>query len=82
MNFINIAKIIGLIIYLTFIIFIFVGGGFITKILFKNEYDTSCVGINNKTELNIAKLTIVMFWIIFILLFLASVFYIYVYTLS
>ena len=69
----NIAKIIGLIVYLAFITFIFVGAGFITNVLFNNEYDTNCVGLNNNTKLNIAKLTIVMFWIIFIPLCLAPV---------
>jgi len=69
----NIAKIIGLVLYLAFITFIFVGAGFITNVLFNNEYDTSCVGLNNNTKLNIAKLTIVMFWIVFIPLCLAPV---------
>lgn len=58
-------KIIALSLYLIFAIFIFIGGGFITNILFSN-YDTSCVGINTKTELNIARLTMIMFWIVFI----------------
>ena len=71
MNVKNIFKIIGLLIYVTFIIFIIVGGGFITNILFNIGYDTSCVGLVTRTKLNIAKMTIVIFWIIFIPLSLA-----------
>ena len=69
----NIFKIIGILVYLAFIIFIFVGAGFITNILFNSEYDTSGVGLNSNAKLNIAKMTIVMFWIVFIPLCLAPV---------
>jgi len=61
-----IIKILLLILFITFITFIFVGGGFITNVLFNEKYDPECVGLDNKTKLNIAKLTIVMFWIVFI----------------
>jgi hypothetical protein len=66
MNLKNIVKIGFLILYITFITFIFVGGSFITNVLFDKKNDTNCVGIDNETKLNIAKMTIVMFWIIFI----------------
>jgi hypothetical protein len=69
----NIFKLIGVLVYLAFIIFIFVGAGFITNVLFNAEYDTSCVGLDNRTKLNIAKMTIVMFWIVFIPLCLAPI---------
>jgi len=58
------VKIIALSLYTIFAIFIFIGGGFITNILF-SQYDTSCVGIDTTTKLNIARLTIIMFWIVF-----------------
>lgn len=67
----NIFQIIGVIIYIAFITCIFVGAGFITNVLFNAEYDTSCVGLNNNTKLNFAKMTIVIFWIVFIPLCLA-----------
>jgi hypothetical protein len=62
----HIVKIGFLILYITFATFIFVGGGFITNVLFNVKYDPSCVGLDNETKLNIAKMTIVIFWIIFI----------------
>ena len=53
--------------YITFILFIFIGGGYITKILFNSsDSQLSCVGLSDKTELNIAKLTIILFWLVFI----------------
>jgi amino acid transporter len=53
--------------YITFILFIFIGGGYITKILFNsNNQQLSSVGLSDKTELNIAKLTIILFWLVFI----------------
>lgn len=53
--------------YITFIIFIFIGGGYITNALFNSEpVQLVCVGINNETQLNIAKMSIVLFWIVFI----------------
>lgn len=62
---------------LTFIIFIFVGAGFISNVLYSSSSDElQCVGLDNKDKVNIAKLTIVMFWIIFISL-LASVSVVY-----
>ena len=66
-------KIIILFAYIAFITFIFVGAGFITNILFNVKYDVSCVGLDTKTKLNVAKMTIVMFWIVFIPLSLAPV---------
>jgi len=71
MNYKNIIKIVVLVLYVSFITFIFVGGGFITNVLYNSEYNTSCVGLDNNTKLNIAKMTIVMFWIVFIPLALA-----------
>lgn len=61
-----VVKIVAVIALLVFAIFIFIGGGFVTDVLFNEKYDTSCVGINTDTKLNIAKLSIVMFWIVFI----------------
>jgi hypothetical protein len=53
--------------YLAFVIFIYIGAGFITKALFKSaDWELRFVGINNDTELNIAKMTIILFWIVFI----------------
>jgi len=53
--------------YVAFVIFIFVGGGYITNILFYSHADNlQNVGITTTTQLNIAKLTIVLFWIVFI----------------
>jgi len=31
-----------------------------------NNLQLSCVGLSDKTELNIAKLTILLFWLVFI----------------
>ena len=59
-----IAAIIGLV-YLAFIIFILLGGGYITNILFSSSYDTACVGLDTDKK-NIAKMSIVMFWMVFI----------------
>ena len=60
--------------YITFIIFIFIGGGYITNALFNSEpVQLVCVGINNETHLNIAKMSIVLFWIVFIPLFLLPI---------
>ena len=53
--------------YLAFVIFIYIGAVFITKALFKSaDWELRFVGINNDTELNIAKMTIILFWIVFI----------------
>ena len=60
----NRVEIFMLILYVAFISFIFVGAGFISNVLFNSEYDTSRVGINTSTKLNIARLTIIMFWIL------------------
>ena len=73
MNIKNFFKIIGLLVYIAFVVFIFVGGGFITNVLFNVEFDPSCVGLDNRTKLNIAKMTVVMFWIVFIPLCLAPI---------
>jgi len=66
MNYKIIIKIVALLSYLTFITFILVGGGFITNVLFNSEYNTDTVGLNNRDKKNIAKMSIVMFWIVFI----------------
>ena len=66
MRSIHIAKLIILLCYVVFMVFIFVGGGFITNVLFNGGYDLDAVGLNTQTKLNIAKMTIVMFWIVFI----------------
>jgi len=53
--------------YITFVVLIFVGGGYITNALFNSKPDQlSCVDITNETQLNIAKMTNVLFWIVFI----------------
>ena len=69
------AQIVGsifiLVLYVVFITFIIVGGGFITNVLFNSEYDTGCVGIDTRDKKNIAKMSIVMFWMVFIPLCLA-----------
>lgn len=58
---------IGLLAYLVFVIFIFIGGVYITKILFNsNISQLACIGLSDTNELNIAKITIVLFWMVFI----------------
>lgn len=53
--------------YLTFIIFIYIGGGFITDVLFHSEPEQlTCINLNDRTRLNIAKMAIVIFWIVII----------------
>ena len=66
MRSIHIAKLIILLCYVVFMVFIFVGGGFITNVLFNGGYDLDAVGLDNRIKLNIAKMTIIMFWIVFI----------------
>jgi hypothetical protein len=57
----------GLSAYLVFVIFIFIGGVYITKILYNsNISQLACVGLDDTNELNIAKITIVLFWMVFI----------------
>jgi hypothetical protein len=62
----QIPKIIGLVLYLSFIVFLYVGAGFITNILFNVEYNQSCVGLDNNTKIGISRFTMVIFWIAFI----------------
>jgi hypothetical protein len=63
----EILLLIVILLYITFIIMIFVGGGFITKVLYNSsDIHLYNVGIQNKTDLNIAKMTIVLFWMVFI----------------
>lgn len=63
----QILLITAILLYITFVILIFIGGGFITKILFNsNNTQLSCIGLDNKNQLNIAKMTMVLFWIVFI----------------
>jgi hypothetical protein len=62
----QIGKITLLLLYITFITLILVGAGFITNVLFNKGFDSSCVGLDNETKLNLAKMTLVIFWIIFI----------------
>jgi hypothetical protein len=69
----NIFKIIGVILYLAFMTFIFVGAGFITNILFNLEYDTNRIELNSDTKVTIAQMTIILFWIVFIPLSLAPI---------
>jgi hypothetical protein len=53
--------------YLAFVIFIFIGGGFITKLLFNSDPNQlRSIGINTETEINIGKMTIILFWLVFI----------------
>ena len=66
MHAIHITKLIILLCYVVFMVFIFVGGGFITNVLFNGGYDLDAVGLDNRIKLNIAKMTIIMFWIVFI----------------
>ena len=65
--FMKILLILGILAYLTFIVLIFIGGGFITKILFNSSPEQlDCINLSKKDDLNIAKMTIVLFWIVFI----------------
>ena len=53
--------------YLTFVIMIFIGGAFITKILFNStRTQLECVNLSKTDDINIAKMTIILFWIVFI----------------
>jgi len=53
--------------YLSFIIFIFIGGGYITRIIYKSDKtQLACIDLDDTDQLNIAKLTVVLFWIVFI----------------
>lgn len=55
---------------------IFLGGGYITEILFGNDiHKLECINLADKDKLNIAKLTIIIFWIIFTSLFLCSIYF-------
>jgi len=68
----KIFLLLAILLYITFVILIFIGGIFITKILFNsNDTQLSCIGLDNKDQLNIAKMTIVLFWIVFIPLCMA-----------
>jgi len=63
----QIFLVLGILLYITFVILILIGGGFITKILFNSsKTQLDCVGLNNTNELNLAKMTTVLFWIVFI----------------
>ena len=55
-----------LIVYITFITFIYLGGGFITNVLWNKGFDPACVGLDNDAKLGIAKFTNIIFWIVFI----------------
>lgn len=47
--------------------FIYVSGSFITNVLFNTNKDNlQSVGITTDTQLNIGKITIILFWIVFI----------------
>lgn len=61
----------GLLVYLTFLILIIIGAAFISNVLFNT--DTTCVGIDTTVKLNIAKMTIIIFWIIFVPMCLAPI---------
>jgi len=65
----------GLVVLLLFSTFLIVGGGFITNVLFNSDYDTGCVGLDTRDKKNIAKMSIVFFWIVFIPLCLAPFIY-------
>jgi hypothetical protein len=53
--------------YLTFIILLYIGGGFITNAVFKkSEAQLSNVGLDNSDQIHIAQMTMVIFWIFFI----------------
>lgn len=73
-----VLSIILLIIFVVFFIFLFIGGGFITSIVFNK--DTTCVGLDTTDKQNIAKMTMVMFWIIFIPVFIIAGVAIFAYT--
>ena len=65
--FMKIVLAIGILAYLAFIIMIFIGGVYITKTLFKSSPEQlDCINLSKTDELNIAKMTIVLFWIVFI----------------
>ena len=61
----------GLLVYLTFLILIIIGAAFISNVLLNT--DTTCVGIDTTVKLNIAKMTIIIFWIIFVPMCLAPI---------
>ena len=52
--------------YVIFMVFIIVGASFITNVLFNKEYDPSCVGLTDAGRLGFARMTIIVFWLVFI----------------
>ena len=65
--FLAILLLFAILAYLTFIIMIFIGGAYITKILFNSTPEQlECINLTKKDDLNIAKMTIILFWIVFI----------------
>ena len=52
---------------LIFIIFIFIGGGFISNVLFsKSADDLSHVGLDTGDKIRISQMTIIIFWLLFL----------------
>jgi len=52
--------------YITFIILIFVGAGFITQVVFNsNAEQLEVIGLT-QSQANLARMSIVLFWLVFI----------------
>lgn len=60
------TKLIILLFYLAFLVFFYVGAGYITDVLFNVKYDLSTVGLDNNGKVGITRFTMVIFWIVFI----------------
>lgn len=60
------TKLIILLFYIAFLVFFYVGAGYITDILFNVKYDLSTVGLDNNGKVGITRFTMVIFWIVFI----------------
>ena len=63
-------------VYLAFIVLTFIGAGYISDVVFNSTRDQlDQVGINTNFKLGLAKITIILFWLIFIPLCLGPIVY-------
>lgn len=62
--------------YLGAIVFIFMGGIFISDVIFNSpRAQLEVVGLNNDMKVGVAKFTTILFWIVFIPLMLGPIVY-------
>lgn len=63
-------------VYLAFAILTFIGAGFISDVIFNSTRDQlDQVGIDSNFKLGLAKITIILFWLVFIPLCLGPIVY-------